>query len=154
MESYRISNLKGDAKVLLRNFYIGLALHHRQLLDFVAKGNFTELDANAAYEILEGILGLPPHKKGFTFTPEGVQMLDKLGDLHKHMVELQKYNEPLNHLKGSINHMNTLITLCNKRLDILDVKMVSILENFGKRKEPPGFEKTLTKVAKTLEDKT
>ena len=36
MESYRISNLKGDAKVLLRNFYIGLALHHRQLLDFAA----------------------------------------------------------------------------------------------------------------------
>ena len=56
MESYRVSNLKGDDKVLLRNFYIGLALHHRQLLDFAAKGNFIELDANTAYEILEGIL--------------------------------------------------------------------------------------------------
>ena len=55
-QSYRVSNLKGDAKVLLRNFYIGLALHHRQLLDFAAKGNFIELDANTAYEILEGIL--------------------------------------------------------------------------------------------------
>ena len=40
MESYRICNLKGDAKILLRNFYIGLALHHRQLLDFAAKGNY------------------------------------------------------------------------------------------------------------------
>ena len=30
--------------------------------------------------------------------------------------------------------------------------MVSFLENLGKRKEPPGFEKTLTKVAKTSED--
>ena len=154
MESYRISNLKGDAKVLLRNFYIGLALHHRQLLDFVDKGNFIELDANAAYEILEGILGIAPQKKGFSFTPDRVQMLDKLGDLHKHMVEIQKYNEPLKHLNGSINRMNTLITLCNKRLDILDLKMVSFLENLGKRKEPPGFEKTLTKVAKTSEDKT
>ena len=101
---------KGDAKILLRNFYIGLALHHRQLLDFAAKGNFIEIDANAAYEILEGILGIPPQKKGFTVTPEGVQMLDKLADLHKQMVELQKYNEPLKHLNGSINRMNTLIT--------------------------------------------
>ena len=78
-------------------------------------------------------------------------MLDKL---HKHMVELQKYNDPLKHLNGSINRMNTLITLCNKRLDILDLKMVSFLENLGKHKEPPGFEKTLTKVSKTTEDKT
>ena len=93
MESYHVSNLKGDAKVLLRNFI--------------------ELDANAAYEILEGILGIPPQKKGFSFTPEGVQMLDRLCDLHKHMVEIQKYNEPLKHLNGSINRMNTLINLCN-----------------------------------------
>ena len=78
MESYRISNLKEGAKVLLRNFYIGLALHHRQILYFAAKGNFIEVDANAAYEILEGILGVPPHKKGFYFTPEGVQMLENL----------------------------------------------------------------------------
>ena len=96
MESYRVCNLKGDAKILLRNFYTGLGLHHRQLLDFAAKGNFIELDANAAYEILEGILGVPPQKKEFSFNPEGLQMLDQLGDLHKHMVELQKYNEPLN----------------------------------------------------------
>ena len=81
-------------------------------------------------------------------------MFDKLGDLHKHMVEIQKYNEPLKHLNGSINHMNTLITFCNMRLDILDVKMVYFLENLGKRKEPPGFEKTLTKVAKPSENKT
>ena len=96
MESYRICNLNGDAKILLRNIYIGLALHNRQLLDFSAKGNFIQLDANAAYEILEGILRVPHQKKGFYFTPEGVQMLDKPGHLHKHMVELQKYNEPAN----------------------------------------------------------
>ena len=51
MESYRVCNLKGDAKIPLCNLYIGLALHHRQLLDFAAKGIFVELDANAAYEI-------------------------------------------------------------------------------------------------------
>ena len=139
MESYRISNLKGDAKVLLHNFFIGLALHHRKLPNFAAKGNFIELDANAAYEILEGILRIPPQKKGFPFTPEGAQMLDKLGDMHKHMIEIQKYNEPFKHLNGSINRMNALITLCNKQLDILDLKMVSFLEKLGKRKEPPGF---------------
>ena len=131
MESYRISNLKGDAKILLRNFYIGLALHHRQLLDFAAKGNFTELDANTAYEILEWVLGIPSIKKGISFTQEGVQILDMLSDLHKHMVELQKYNEPLKHISGNLNRMNTLITLCNKRLDILDLKMLSFRENLG-----------------------
>ena len=70
------------------------------------------------------------------------------------MVELQKYNEPLKHLNGSINRLNTLITLCNKRLDILDLKMVSFPENLRKCKEPPGFEKGLTKVAKTKDDNT
>ena len=114
MESYLVCNLKGDAKIFLRNFYVGLALHHRKLLDFAAKGNFIEEDFNDAYEILEGILGVAPQNKRFSFTLEGVQILDKLGDLHKHMVELQKYNEPPKHLNGSINRMNTLITLCNK----------------------------------------
>jgi hypothetical protein len=47
-----------------------------------------------------------------------------------------------------------LITLCNKRLDILDLKMVSFPENLGKRKEPPGFEKALAKVSKTTNDNT
>ena len=129
-------------------------MHHRQLLDFAAKGNFIELDANTAYEFLEGILGIPPTKKGISFTQEGAQILDKLSDLHKHLVELQKYNEPLKHISGNLNRMNTLITLCNKRLDILDLKMVSFPKNLGKRKEPPGFEKALTKVAKNKDDNT
>jgi hypothetical protein len=121
-------------------------------LDFSAKGNFIELDANPAYVILEGMLRIPPVKKGVTFTPEGAQILDKLDDLHKHLIDLQKQHESLKHINGSINRMNTLISLCNKRLDILDLKMVSFPENLGKRKEPPGFEKTLAKVAKTTED--
>ena len=70
------------------------------------------------------------------------------------MVELQKYNEPLKNISGNLNRMNNLITLCNKRLDILDLKLVYFPENLGKRKEPPGFEKALTKVAKTKEGNT
>ena len=117
--------------MLLRNFYIGLALHHRQVLNFSAEGNFIELDANATYEILEGILGLPPQKEGDFFHPRGSS------------------NFGQTYLNGSINRLNTLNTICNKRLDILDLKLVSFPENLGKHKEPPGFEKALTKVAKT-----
>ena len=138
---------------MLRNFYIGLALHHRQLVDFAAKGNFIELDANAAYEILEGILGVPPQKKGFSSTPEGVQMLDKLGDLHNHMVEIQKYNEPLKHLNGSINRMNTLITLCNKRLDILDLKWFLYQRIWRSLKRLLGLRKPLQKFPKLRKTK-
>ena len=60
MESYRVFSIKGDLKILLHNFYIGLTMRHRQLLDFAAKGNFIESGANTAYEIIEGILGIPP----------------------------------------------------------------------------------------------
>ena len=62
-KSYRVCNTKGHAKNLIRNFYIGLTMHHRQLLDFAAKGNLFEIDTNAAYEIIEGILGVPPPQK-------------------------------------------------------------------------------------------
>lgn len=81
MESYRVFSVKRDLKISLCSFYIGLTMHHRQLLDFAAKGNFIECDANIAYEIIEGILGVTPPKKGFAFTQEGIQMLDKLGDM-------------------------------------------------------------------------
>ena len=56
--------------IFLRNFYVGLSLHHTQLLDFAAKGNFIELDVKVAYQMLEGILGVPPQKKGFS-SPSG-----------------------------------------------------------------------------------
>ena len=79
------------------------------------------------------------HKRKGFLHPVGVPIFDKLCDLYKHMVELQKYNEPLKHLNGNINRLNTLITRCNRRLDILDLKMVYFPKNLGKRKEPPGF---------------
>ena len=66
MESYRGCTIEGDFKILLRNFYVGLTISHRQLLDFAAKGNFVEIDPNIAYEIIEGIVGVLPPQKGTT----------------------------------------------------------------------------------------
>ena len=47
--------------------------------------------------------------------------------------------------------MNMLITLCNKRLDYLDLK---ISEYEGKRKEPPGFEHDSAKKLKAKDGNT
>ena len=78
MESYRVCSIKGDAKILLCNFYIGLTMHQGELLDFAVQGNYVEVDANVAYEIIEGILGVPSPQKGFVLTQEEIQILDKL----------------------------------------------------------------------------
>ena len=64
MESYRNCTLEVNFRILLRNFYIGLNMSHRQLLDCVAKGNFIEMDPGIAHEILEGIMGALPPPKG------------------------------------------------------------------------------------------
>ena len=130
LESYRSCAVEGDFKILMRNFYVGLTPSHRQLLDFAAKGCFIEIDPSFAYEIIEGIVGVLPLKKGSSFSLEGTQILEKL-------CELQKIVEPLKNTGGSINRMNNLIVLCNKRLDALDQR---ISEHEGKRKEPPGPE--------------
>ena len=74
--------------------------------------------------------------------------------MQKNLVELQKSNEPLKNISGNLNRMNTLITLCNKRLDILDLKIASFPKNNGKCKEPPRFEKTPIKITKTKGDNT
>ena len=130
LESYRSCAVEGDFKILMRNFYVGLTPSHRQLLDFAAKGCFIEIDPSFAYEIIEGIVGVLPLKNGSSFSLEGTQILEKL-------CELQKIVEPLKNIGGSINRMNNLIVLCNKRLDALDQR---ISEHEGKRKEPPGPE--------------
>ena len=126
---------------------------NRQLLDFAAKGKFNESDANTAYEIIEGIVGTLPPQKGFSFSQEGIQMLENLGDLQKNLADLQKSNEPLKALSGNLNRMNSLLTVCNKRLDNLDGKIASIFDN-NKRKEPPGFENKPSKLVKTKDDNT
>ena len=70
MESYRVCTIKGDMKILLRNFYVGLTMPNRQLLDFATKGNFIDSDPNTAYELIEWIVGTPPLQKGSNYTPK------------------------------------------------------------------------------------
>ena len=94
---------------MLRNFYVGRTLPHRQLLDFAAKSSFIDIDPSFAYEIIEGIVGVLPLQKGSSPTQEETQILEKL-------CELQKIVEPLKSIGGNINRMNNLITLCNKRM--------------------------------------
>ena len=127
---------------------------NRQLLDFYTKGNFIDSDPNTAYELIEGIVGSPPLQKGPNYTQEGLQILEKLGDIQKNLVELQKSNEPRKNVSGNLNRMNNLLTICNKKLDTLDSKIALFSENHGKRKEPPGFESNPSKVAKTKDDNT
>ena len=94
---YRICNAqnrstrKQSTPVLLRNFYVGLTISHRQLLDFAAKGNFIEVDPSIAYEIIEGIVGVLPLQKGPPLTQEGTQILEKLCELQKSIEPLKKY---------------------------------------------------------------
>ena len=148
IESYRNCTIEGDNKILLRNFYVGLTMSHRQLLDFAAKGNFIEIDNNIAYEIIEGIVGILPPQRGLHRTQEGTQVFEKLCELQK---ILQKSLEPLKNVSGNLHRMNMLITLCNKRLDALDLKISKYEE---KRKEPPGFEHNSIKRIKTKHDNT
>ena len=130
LESYRSCALEGDFKILIRNFYIGLTLPHKQLLDVAAEGEFIEIDPSSAYEILEGIVGILPRQERSSLSLEGTQILEKL-------LELQKLVEPFKNIVASINRMNNLIKLYNKRLDALDLR---ISEYEGKSKEPPGLE--------------
>ena len=104
MESYRKCTLEVNFGILLRNFYVGLNMTHRQLLDCIAKGNFIEIDPISAYGIIEGIVGVLPRQNGSPFSLEGAQILEKL-------LELQKLVEPFKNIVGSINRMNNLITL-------------------------------------------
>ena len=64
---------------------------------------------------------------------------------------LQKSLEPLKSVSGNLHRMNMLITLCNKRLDSLDLK---ISEYEGKRKESPGFEHDSAKKLKIKDGTT
>ena len=100
----------------------------------MAKGNFINIDPGIAHESIEGIVGPPPQKGGSHPTQEETQVFEKICEVTKN---LQKSLEPLKSVSGNLHRMNMLITLCNKRLDSLDLK---ISEYEGKREEPPGFE--------------
>ena len=60
--------------------------------------------------------------------------------------------EGIQSMSGNLNHMNMLITLSNKMIDVLDIKISPPSEDNGKCKEPPRFEKSATKMAKTKDD--
>ena len=64
---------------------------------------------------------------------------------------LQKSLESLKSVSGNLHRMNMLITLCNKRLDSLDLK---ISEYERKHKEPPGFEHDSAKKLKIQDGNT
>ena len=148
MESYRKCTLEVNFRILLRNFYVGLNMTHRQLLDCIAKGNFIEIDPSIAHEIIEGIVGTLPQKGGSHPTQEETQVFGKICKVTK---ILQKSLEPLKSVSGNLHRMNMLITLCNKRLDSLDLK---ISEYEGKRKEPPGFKHDSAKKLKIKDGTT
>ena len=141
-----MGTIEGDFKILLRNFYVGLTMSHRQLLDFAAKGSFIDVDPNIVYEIIEGIVGILPPQKGLHHTQEGTQVFEKLCEVS---IILQKSLEPLKNVSGNLQRMYMLITLCNKWSDALDLKSS---EYEGKRKEPPGFEHNSIKKIKSKDD--
>ena len=75
MESYRKCTLEVNFTILLRNFYVGLNMTHRQLLDCIAKGNFIEIDPSIAHEIIEGIVRTLPQREGSHATQEETKCL-------------------------------------------------------------------------------
>ena len=148
MESHRNCTSKINLRILLRNFYVGLNMSHRQLFDCVGKGNFIETDHHITHEVIEGIVGTLPQQKGPHPTQEETQVFEKICEVTK---ILQKSLEPLKNINGNIHRMNMLITLYNKRLDSLDLKFS---EYEGKCKEPPGFELDSAKKLKTKDGNT
>ena len=111
-------------------------------MDCVDKGNFIEIDPSIVHEIIEGIVGILPQQKGPRHTQEETHVFEKICKVTK---ILQKSLEPLKSVSGNLHRMNMLITLCNKRLDSLDLK---ISEYEGRRKESPGFENDSAKKLK------
>ena len=77
MESYHNCTFEVNLRILLHNFYVGLNMSHRQILDCVAKGNFIEIDPHIALEIIEGIVGTLPQQKGPHPTQEETQVFEK-----------------------------------------------------------------------------
>ena len=78
MESHHNCTSEINLRILLRNFYVGLNLSHRQLLDCATKGNFIEIDPHIAHEIIEGIVGTLPQQKGPHHTQENTQVFEKI----------------------------------------------------------------------------
>ena len=81
-------------------------------------------------------------------TQEEIQGFAKICEVTK---ILQKSLEPLKSISGNLHRMNMLITLCNERLDSLDLK---ISEYEGKQQEPTGFKHDSAKKLKIKDGNT
>ena len=63
---YRIKNAhqgstkKPFATILLRNFYIGITSWNRYVLNTITGGNFLGTDTVEAFNVIEGLVGIPP----------------------------------------------------------------------------------------------
>ena len=71
-------------------------------------------------------MGTLPQKGGPHPTQEETQVFGKICKVTK---ILQKSLEPLKSVSGNLHRMNMLITLCNKRLDSLDLIFFNMKEN-------------------------
>ena len=93
---------------------------------------------------------------GYSFSPNGIDLkvgdycivdTEKGRDLVKitkasYLIEAENLVEPLKNVGGNLNRMNTLITLCNKRLDarIREVPYVSLhTRKFLDLKNPTAY---------------
>ena len=92
---------------------------------------------------MEGVVGISPPHSGSTQAQEGAQTFEKLCEVVK---ILQKSLEPLKNVSGNIHRMNMLITLCNKRLDALDLNMRGNINNL------PDMNKNYLKIIETKDD--
>ena len=54
------STKKPLATVLLGNFYIGITSWYRYVLDTITGGNFLGINALEAFNVIEGLVGIPP----------------------------------------------------------------------------------------------
>ena len=92
MEPSRNCTLEVNFRTLLCNFYVGLNMSHRQLLDCVAKENFIKIDPIIAHEIIEGIVETLSQKGGAHHTQEETQVFENICEVTK---ILKKSLEPL-----------------------------------------------------------
>ena len=88
MESYRNCTLEVNFRIVLRNFYVGLNMSHRQLLDCIAKGNFIKIDPSIAHEVIEGIVGTLPQKGESHHTPGETQVFCKNLRSYKYITKI------------------------------------------------------------------
>ena len=67
---YKINNARHRSikkpldTVLLRNFYVAITSWYRYVLDTITGGNFLGINALEAFNVIEGLVGIPPTNEG------------------------------------------------------------------------------------------